>query len=476
MNLTRRAAGPASGTSRTARAGACTAVAMAVSMLIASGAAAAPWKELTPGQPISALAAPGVARTGDGALHVLWPREDGAGASLQHTGLSASGTGVSGPNQVFSFTNGISQSAAVMVVDEGLRAFFSGLMGTNTQPQQIGMETALSTDGGASWSPSPTIVSNNSSGGRSEAYTAGISAARAPGNLPIFAWGDTAPGSAGYHTGLDPAAADVHFGSPTVCCEYYPGVAVDGATGAAFLAWKYIYGNGSGTVAQALGSLGELAPPQAGAVEAEIRTAITGRIGAADVFLAYQRGTNQFLSRPAVWNVSDQKLVDDGRFKRQGKAQAIGISAGPSGRLWVFYRRGSRLYATRSNTKATRFGEIVSVPTLSGAPQLLNLVGEGSRGPLDLVAVFRNASGSSLWHRRLLPGLSLSAKVSGHTVTATVTDAGAKVKGAKVKLAGKSSTTGPSGKVTFTAVGSGRYTMVASKAGYTPAKRPIRIR
>jgi hypothetical protein len=454
----------------------CAVVAILALLGAAGSAQAAAWRELTPGQPVPTGAAPGVARSGDGVLHVLWPRAEGQAGSIQHNAVSASGTGVSGPNQVFSYTHGSSQSVAVIRVDEGLRAFFSGLMGTLGHPQEVGVETALSTDGGGSWTPSPTIVSNNTPGNISKAYTAGIGAARGSANVPIFAWGDTDPGSGGYHVGLDPAAPDVHIGSTTECCEYSANVAVDGGTGAPFVAWKYVYGGSSGTAVQALGSRELLQPPNGSAVEAEFRTPITGRIGAGGVFLAYQFGTNPFSARPAVWNVTARRLVNDSSFKHQADAQAIGISPGPAGKLWVFYRRGARLYATRSNGKATRFGAIVSVPTLPGQPQLLNLVGEGSAGPLDLVAVFRNAGGSSLWHRRLLAGLSLAAEVTGHNVTLTVTDAGAKVKGAKVGLAGKSATTGSSGKVAFTIGRSGKYTATASKKGYAPARRKLKVR
>ena len=458
-------------------AGVAASVAAFAALAAPGGAEAAKWREITPDQPVSVLAGPGAARTGDGVLHVLWPREEGMGGSYQHSAISPQGTSASGPNPVFSFTHGIGRSAGLVVVDGALRAFFSGLMGTTDHPQQIGVETALSIDGGANWAPSPTIVSNSTPGGRSNTYTAGIGAARGSANVPIFAWGDTDPGSAGYHVGLDPADPDRHIGETTACCEYATNVAVDGVTGAAYLAWKFIYGTASGTATQAIGSAEVLRPPGGAAAESEIRAAITGRPGADDVFLAYQRGTNPFLSRPAVWNVTDRRLVHDRLFRRQGNAQAIGISPGPTGKLWVFYRRGSRLYATRSNPHARRFGAIVSVPTPPGNPQLLNLIGEGSDGPLDLIAVFRDSgSSASVWHRRLLPGLSLAAKVKGHKVTFTVTDAGAKVTGAKVKVAGKSKTTGGSGTALFTLERPGTYTGKATKKGHAAAMRKVTVK
>jgi hypothetical protein len=452
------------------RARTCAAAAAAILLLGSAGPAhAAKWREVTPGQPVSALAAPGVTRSGDGVLHVLWARTEGLGGSVQHSAVAAPGNAVTGPNAVYAYNGGVNESVAVIGVAEGLRAFFSGLGDSLGDPRDDGVETALSTNGGTTWTPSPAIVSHDS-----HAYASGLGAALAPGNVPIFAWGDTGPGSAGFHVGLDAASVDVHFGSPTVCCEYDANVAVDGATGAAFVAWKFIYSD-SGTAVQATSGGDMLQPPGGQAAETGIRTPVTGRLGAGDVFLGYQFGTNQFLSRPAVWNVTQRRLVDDGHLKGQRNAQAIGLAPGPAGKLWLFYARGDRLYATRSNDAATRFGAIVSVPKIAGKPQLLNLVGEGSAGPLDLVAVFRNDTGASLWQRRLLAGLTLKAKVNGDAVTLTVTDAGAKVGGAKVKLAGKTAVTGANGKVTLT-VAPGRYKAKASKTGYKAAKLKVKVK
>ena len=455
-------------------------VAASVAALLAlgapGGAEAAKWREIAPGQPVSALAGPGAARTGDGVLHVLWPREEGMGGSYQHTAISPQGTSASGPNPVFSFTHGIGRSAGLIVVDGALRAFFSGLMGTTDHPQQIGVETALSIDGGANWAPSPTIVSNNSPGGRSNTYTAGIGAARGSANVPIFAWGDTDPGSAGYHVGLDPADPDRHIGETTACCEYATNVAVDGVTGAAYLAWKFIYGTAGGTASQAIGSAEVLRPPGGAAAEGEIRTAITGRSGAGDFFLAYQRGTNPFLpARPSGTDgpQARPRPAVPAAAQRPGHRHLTGTYRKALG----FYRRGSRLYAARSDTHARRFGAIAGVPTPPGDPQLLNLVGEGSDGPLDLIAVFRDSGGSAgVWHRRLLPRLTLAAKVKGHKVTFTVTDAGAKVTGAKVKVAGKSKTTGGSGTASFTLAQPGAYTGKATKNGHSAAKRKVTVK
>jgi hypothetical protein len=81
------------------------------------------------------------------------------------------------------------------------------------------------------------------------------------------------------------------------------------------------------------------------------------------------------------------------------------------------------------------------------------------------------------WQTRILPGLTLAAKKGKNgKVTFRVTDAGSKVSGAKVKIKGDGSKgTGGKGTAKFT-LAAGRYTVSASKAGYTPDSLKLRVR
>ena len=86
------------------------------------------------------------------------------------------------------------------------------------------------------------------------------------------------------------------------------------------------------------------------------RTALTGRIGAGGVYLAYGAGY------PAFGTV---QLLRIGRppvaVARSTEVDHVGIAPGPGGRLWLFWSTGEGYAATRSNRAATRFESVTRV-------------------------------------------------------------------------------------------------------------------
>jgi hypothetical protein len=447
--------------------------AAALLALAATSAVAAPagkWKRVTGiGHPDPNTSTVGVARTGDGVLHVLWTRYAGLAGEVLHSGVSAPGTSVAGPHAVHTFGDRVNSNVALLATSGGLRGFFSGL---DSSPLSDFMTTATASDG-TSWAVQPTPASNSSPGGSSKVYVAsGIGAGLRKDGVPVSAWGDSGPGEAGYHVGTSPADPDLRFTSG--CCAYNPGIGVDAATGQVVVAWKLIESGGAtGTAARSVSPLASrVGLPGARATDSGSPTGITGRIGKGGVYVAYQRGTNQFLSRVAVWRFGAPKAKV---LSKQRGARLVGISPAPGGRLWVFWMRDDRLYATRSNPQATKFGAVVGVKPVGGTDAIHGLAGEGSRGPLDLLALMeRSSSDRAYWHKRVLPGLTLKVKkLKGGKVKLHALDAGKKLKGFKVKVGGKSVTT--KGKVATLTLKRGRYRAKATKAGYTPARKRIRI-
>ena len=99
--------------------------------------------------------------------------------------------------------------------------------------------------------------------------------------------------------------------------------------------------------------------------------------------------------------------------------------------------------------------------------------------------LFETPGGIATWHRQTKPALTLKApkKVKRKKKTTAkfrVLDAGAPVAGAKVKVAGEKGTTGDDGRVKIEigpfAKKKKKVTARASKAGYTSAKRKIKIK
>jgi hypothetical protein len=137
------------------------------------------------------------------------------------------------------------------------------------------------------------------------------------------------------------------------------------------------------------------------------------------------------------------------------------------------------VFATRSNKAATKFGAIRRINVPGGnSSTIFDLAGEGSRGPLDVLAlVDPPAGGIANFHQRILPGLTLRAtKKANGKFAFKVTDAGQAVAGAKVKVKGVGTkTTGPGGSVSF-ALPTGKHTAKATKAGFAPAAVRVRAK
>ena len=101
---------------------------------------------------------------------------------------------------------------------------------------------------------------------------------------------------------------------------------------------------------------------------------------------------------------------------------------------------------------------------------MYELDGEGSAGPLDLVA----NDGQGLWHQQVWPRLQVAAKRAGKAIVFTVTDAGDPVAAAKVKVGGKTLTTAANGQATLANALGGKVKASASKAGYAAATTTVR--
>jgi len=442
------------------------ALAMASGATVAQAGPPGKWTKVTGiGEPNSNILNVGLARTGDGVLHVLWSHDGSGSESLLHSSISANAKTVSGPDTVFTNTaGGINESSALVRTPEGLRAFFAA-----TNQFSDALATATSVDG-KSWSaPSTASLGGNQS--KPVYAAAGIAAALAPNGTFFSAWGSSAPGGEGFHIGLSPTDPDGSLGSGTVID---PGVGVDSQTSAAFVAGNLL--DEDGVFVLPISPAGARTTlPNSGAEQLQHPVGITGRIGKPGVFVAYTQGTNEFLGKPAIYRVDTGKSI---RLSNRKGAEDISLAAAPGGRLWAFWKDGDTVFATRSNKPATTYGRIVSVRAPKKGTSIFELAGEASRGPLDVLALLDPPNTTiGNWHQRILPGLSIAAKKGKNgKVTFIVTDAGATVKGAKVKLKGDGSkTTKSNGIVKFT-LAEGRYTATASRSGYDSATVRVRVR
>ncbi len=435
----------------------------------------ASWTRIQPGNATDAT--PGLARTADGTLHVVWVRGGSASADVVQQAISPSGALSGQPTVVAGGWQVVNLDADVLSVGGGLRAVWAGVKAGVIGGQVV----ASSSTDGSSWS-APTAITDAVSG----VSASGIGAVAGPGGVMAAAQGDVAPGTNLVHVGSGPDTRYEKGG----CCASDPEVAVDAVTGKFFVGWfSSVAGkqglwtqevSSAGLVGSAAHAPGSSNTDSSAAVRPGQRTALTGRIGAGGVYLAYGAGY------PAFGTVQLERI---GRqpvaVARSSRIEHVGIAAGPGGRLWLFWSTGDGYAVTRSNRAATRFESVTRVALPEGGATTYGLYGEGSAGTLDLVAHAGSGSGIPDWHTQVLPRLSLTVVFSRtekkggqllRRLSLRVTDAGDPVPGVAVKVAGRTLRTAASGRASGLFPSTGKQTGAkATKAGYAAATTRVRL-
>jgi hypothetical protein len=405
----------------------------------------------------------GYARTPDGSLHVAWVRAEQGSEALLVRSLDLSGE-PGGLRPMLSGWRSVS-SPALLAAGDGLLALWAGQPDAGSE---AAVWSASSGAAGETWSAAAPAAALG--GPMAVGYQ--IGAAEAPGATPVFTWSLTFRLFS--HAGLDPAVESRVW--QTSCCAYRPGLGVDGRTGEVVLAWYSDaigeHGLWSQSILPAAGERKHL-PSSANdertaAVAPEQKLGISGRIGAPGVYVAYGAGQPTWTSL-LVWEHMS------GRATRvwEGVVRDPSVTPGPEGRLWLSWSSsGNRVYVVRSNRSATRWGAVVRIAPPAATQRIWKLKGEGSRGPLDLLASVSTPGSLAFWHRRVLPGLTIAC-AGGKVVRCLVTDAGDPVRGARVRIGGRTLVTNRQGRVERD-LSRGSYIVRATRTGYTGAT--VRVR
>lgn len=451
-------------------------VTAAAAVLVGAPADAGPpgkWTTIS-GPGIVNISEPGLHRTGDGALHVAIAGSAGDGDYIDVAHVSPAGALTGRSVAAGGWATTTQDPDLVGTPGGGMRLVFGGLRTTNTgDPYTEGyVYTASSDQTGASWTMAPNTTPAVADTHGYASYGTGVTSL-ADGTLvtafPLnskitYQVGNNAPQS---------------FDVPD-CCAYDMSLVNDG--GNVYAAW-YANGDGAanqgvfvrqlhpvlGPVMQAPGSVtgaASLAPGQA--------VAMVARAGGG-VYLAYLKGYPT-AKNVALWKVGNTKAK---KLKGSKGARHVALSAGPGGRLWLAYERDDKIRAVHTNAKANAFGATRTIKTPKGSSAYKVGI-EGSAGKADVV--FNN--GSAILHQQVIYGLTVKAKPSKlkagkpGKVTFTVTDAGARVKGAKVKARGKTCKTNKQGKctITFPARPAGAFKARATKKHYAPGTVRIKVR
>ena len=410
----------------------------------------------------------GLARTADGVLHVVSLRRNGAKLELWQIRIGSDGKFL-GSNAIVRGWNGLANPDLVLSADGGLRLFVGG--NHSVSAANPGLVTATAPARGAPWTIQPDPVSVGE-----DAALADVGATAARDGTPIAVW--ATPAGLRYRYDVDPAGADVVLSLPG-CCASEPDAATDSATGQSYIAWASSAARASGILVQPIGprsltgkslfAPGSASKGRAAAVPPGERVAITSRLGAGGVYVAYGVGYPA-VKGVALWPVGAPRAVV--RIPAGG-ASDIALAAAPDGRLWLAWARNGTCYVTRTNRAATRVEPVRAISSPPRTTSVWRVQGEGSLGPLDLVTNVDATGGTTFWHQQILPLLSLEvtavAQLDGSTrYSFAVTDAGDPVPNAKVKVGTQTLTTGLAGTVVLTTTDQ-PLAAFASKTGYATA-------
>jgi hypothetical protein len=429
----------------------------------------------------------GLARTPDGVLHIAWRRDEaGNKEGLWHTPVAANGT-VGSASAIATGWASVNDPDLVTTAGGGLRAFFGGIRSTSAGETNNALNTATAPASGAGWALKPGRASRTT-----VTYATSVGAAVAKDGTPVSVWEDASPFANGWHWGIEQNGPEFGY-ERAGCCVYKPDVGVDSVSGAVTIVWYsnvtaksglYALGVSSGGATGGVQYVpGSATADRSNSLSVSQRIGITGRIGGAGIYVGYGSGYPTLRS-VHVWHVGDGNPVITIGAQR---ARFVDIAAAPEGRLWLMWERNGRLYFTRTDRGVTTAGAVFSIAPPAGTTSIWRLHGDGSLGPLDVLAHVSTAGSLATWHTRVLPALQLrlasvklvrkKKKVAYLLARFRVTDAGEAVSGARVRVAGKSVTTNAAGATAaFVKLKKGRNRAVASKSGYRPANLVVRGR
>jgi hypothetical protein len=434
------------------------------------------------------IASAGLLRTTDGKLHVVWPRQDGSTFSIHYSTLG-------GKAKLLGTGTVVQKWAALSLGPRlipgpggGMRMVFAGGNGVSGSPFNRGaMYLDNATSAGTTWKLFSGSISHSTLVPLTD-----TAATTESNGTPVAAW--SSGNSVSYHVGMDSSIPSTAPDSTVTAPDAVGPALIRKSDGSVWAAWfsETLASNQGYYAARILPSkqASKKAPGSGGQGRANnhpLQAVAFARAGTAG-YLAYCSPTRTVpCAQVDLWKVGATKAAAV-RGSSTGTASRVAIAPAPGGHLWiVWYDSGrNKIRVDRTNAAGTRFGPAHSIAVPPAFAELDGLQAEGSRGPLDVVALIAQSTSGlpvSYWDTQLLPALSLAASPTkvrrGGTVTFTVTDVGDPVPGATVTFLGKTATTSARGIARIRVprhTARGKYKARASKSGYTTATFKVRVR
>jgi hypothetical protein len=353
----------------------------------ASTASAQAWHQVTPNGMLN-FSDVGLAVGATGTLNVIWATggTSGGHAKIMDTAVTYAGavrkaaTIVSGGYQ---FTD-----PDATVTGNKIDAIWNGVLNPPSGPQ--GTFIASRAVGGGSWSapsvtpPQPGVPDTSSA----DTATTGSD------GEPWVAWDGT------------DSMTVLHVGHPeqqatgSGCCAYYPGLAVDGRSGTAWLGYMSLITRHVGVFMQRLNQDGtdagkaQLLPgtdSKGNTFPLNARIALTGRgHGRSGVYVAYVAGY-PFGLRINLLKAGTGKAVKVASTNSAHQFACVAVTANSAGALWLAWTNGDGsspgLTVRKSNNAVSKFGKAMRVALPSGTSFIWKVYVKAVKSRLDVVAL-----------------------------------------------------------------------------------------
>jgi hypothetical protein len=433
---------------------------------------------------------PGLLRTADGTLHIVWLQETApANEALDYASISKTGV-LLHKGSILSKWDALEYTPRLVPDGKDIRLVFNGNRTTSgSDPYSRSARYTATSTNGTTWTLNSGSLSSHTT------FNMPLAATAEANGTPVSAEGLN--DDYYYHVGIDssvPAATpDQSVSGPVGAALEYATLVRDG--GSISIGWWQAFGSGQGYYVD------KLLPTKGTAIKApnsgdqnggnnapNQSVALASRVGGG-TYLAYCVETKTVnCAHIALWKVGAKKaLVVPG--STGGTASHVTLSTGTKGRLVVgWYNTAKNLIeVVRTNTAASAFGAVRTVKPPSTTFDVIGLFTESSSGRIDIVAnVQQNGSGNPIafFHTQVLAGLKISASptkfshTAAHTVTFKVTDAGQGVAAATVTFLGKKEKTNSKGVATFKEAkgrAKGTHSAVASKTDYFSGDVSVKI-
>lgn len=427
---------------------------------------------------------PSIAKFGKG-YEAVWTAQLGSSKyELQARNLNAAGKPVGPVINVLGKTwTLVGEDPTIFGIGATRYIAFNG-DGGGTGTLSLGLEDyATSTNGGKTWTVSTTDSLSHTELAAQDGGTAVIPNGGTP--ITAMALGDGVTYHVGFGHARPATTADKTAGSTLFPSA--PGVAVDAKNHDAWALWASGDGGAhhDGVWAQVIQpssgkqihAPGSYAAGGTTSFGPEQDLSAAARAGGG-VYTAYVTAARKSID---VWKLGASKpfaTIKDS----QGPSDVV-VTAGPGGRIWLYWRDDVAWHAARSNRAATRFGPTSTVGTPKNDTSNLAIAAAGIGGPLEAVGLLTTAkSVDEVVAHQFLPRLTVSVSPKsvkrGHSFTVTATDAGDAVKGATVHFGGAKKKTNAKGKAKFTVKHSaslGKKTITFTMGGYAAASAKVKV-